>query len=72
MRCQDGGSQVENSRKYSDRFCRNLVGSKLEVGGGVEEASRVKVRAAWAKFNELSPILMADDPSNHVKGSIYR
>ena len=31
----------------------------LGAGGGVEEAARARVRCAWAKFKELSPILTA-------------
>ena len=40
------------------KFC--YLGEKtLGAGGGVEEAARARVRCAWAKFKELSPILTA-------------
>ena len=43
------------------KFC--YLGDTLGVGGGVEEgveeAARARVRCAWAKFKELSPILTA-------------
>ena len=35
------------------------LGDTLGAGGGVEEATRARVRCAWAKFKELSPILTA-------------
>ena len=34
-----------------------LFGDTLGSGGGVVEAARARVRCAWAKFKELSPIL---------------
>ena len=40
--------------------------------GGAEEASRARVRRAWAKFRELSPILTARGASLIVKGKFYR
>ena len=39
------------------KFC--YLGDTLGAGGGVEEAARARVRCAWAKFQELSPILTA-------------
>jgi hypothetical protein len=36
-------------------FC--YLGDMIEAGGGAGEASRVRVRCAWKKFRELSPIL---------------
>ena len=38
----------------------------------MEEAARVRLRCAWAKFQELSPILTAHGASYHIKGKIYR
>ena len=38
-------------------FC--YLGYTLGVGGGVKKAARARVRCAWAKFKELSPILTA-------------
>ena len=39
---------------------------------GVEEATRARVRCAWAKFKELSPILTARGASYRLKGKIYK
>ena len=33
---------------------------------------RTRVRCAWAKFKELSPILTASGVSYHIKRKIYR
>ena len=52
------------------KFC--YLGDTLGAGGGVEEAARARVRCAWAKFKELSPILTARGASNHIKGKIYK
>ena len=38
----------------------------------MEEAARARVRCAWAKFKELSPILTARGASYRIKGKIYR
>jgi hypothetical protein len=53
-----------------DKFC--YLGDMLGAGGGVEEASRARVRSAWAKFRELAPILTARGASLRVKGKVYR
>ena len=37
------------------KFC--YLGDTVGSGGGVVEAARARVRCAWAKFKELSPIL---------------
>ena len=52
------------------KFC--YLGETLGVGGGAEEAARARVRYAWAKFKELSPILTARGASYRIKGKIYR
>ena len=39
----------------------------LGAGGGVDEAARARVRCAWAKFKELSPILTACGASPHER-----
>ena len=52
------------------KFC--YLGDTLGCGGGVVEAARARVRCAWAKFEELSPILTVRGASYHVKGRIYR
>ena len=38
----------------------------------MEEAARARVRCAWAKFKELSPILTARGASYRIKGKIYK
>ena len=43
----------------------------IGTGGGVEEASRARVRCAWGKFRELSPILISNGASLNVKGKLY-
>ena len=48
------------------------LGDTLGAGGGVEEAARARVRCAWAKFKEISPILTARSASYHMKGKIYK
>ena len=53
-----------------EKFC--YLGDMIGSGGGAEEASRARVRCAWAKFRELSPILTARGASLIVKGKIYR
>jgi hypothetical protein len=53
-----------------DRFC--YLGDMLEVGGGVEEATKARVKCAWGKFRELIPILTARGASLKVKGKLYR
>ena len=53
-----------------DRFC--YLGDMLGGVGGVEEATRARVWCAWAKFRELSPILMTRGASLRVKGKVYR
>ena len=52
------------------KFC--YLGDTLGAGGGVEEAARARVRCAWAKFKELSPILTARGALYHIKGKIYK
>ena len=51
------------------KFC--YLGDTLGAGG-VEEAARARVRCAWAKFKELSPILTARGASYRIKGKIYK
>ena len=48
------------------KFC--YLGDTL----GLEEAARARVRCAWARFKELSPILSARGASYRIKGRIYR
>ena len=37
-----------------EKFC--YLGDMIWSGGGSEEASKTRVRCAWAKYRELSPI----------------
>ena len=61
----DGDGKVERVGK----FC--YLGDMIGSGGGAEEASRARVRCAWAKFRELSPILTARGASLKMKGKLY-
>src|SRR5260221_13094192 len=53
-----------------DRFCylRDMIGA----GGGTVDASRARVRCAWAKFRELALILTSRAASIKVKGKVYK
>ena len=62
----DAGVKFENV----DRFC--YLGDMIGAGGGAELASRMRVRCAWNKFRELSPILTARGASLKLKGKIYK
>jgi hypothetical protein len=53
-----------------DKFC--YLGDMIAAGGGAEEASRARVRCAWAKFRELAPILTSRGASFKVKGRVYK
>ena len=44
----------------------------IRSGGGAEDASSMRVKRAWGKFMELSPILMARRASLKLKGKVYR
>ena len=51
------------------KFC--YLGDMIGAGGGAGEASRARVRSAWAKFRELAPILTSRGASLRVKGRVY-
>lgn len=53
-----------------DRFC--YLGDVIGAGGGVQEASKARVKCAWAKFRELEPILTCRGASLKTKGKIYQ
>ena len=61
---------VGQSLECVDKFC--YLGDMIGAGGGAEEASRARVRCAWAKFKELAPILTCRGPSLKVKGKVYK
>ena len=48
------------------------MGDTFGAGGGADKAARARVRCAWAKFKELSPITTALSASHHMKGKIFR
>ena len=52
------------------KFC--YLGDMVGAGGGAEDASRARVRRAWAKFRELAPILTARGASLKIKGKVYK
>jgi len=52
-----------------DKFC--YLGDMIGAGGGAEESSRARVRCAWGKFRELSPLLTSRGVSLKVKGKLY-
>ena len=58
------------SVEHVDKFC--CLGDTIVARGGVEEASRARVRCAWAKFRELAPILTSRGASFNVKGKVYK
>ena len=51
-------------------FC--YLGNMISASGGAELASRMRVRCAWSKFRELSPILTAKGASLKLKGKVYK
>ena len=53
-----------------DKFC--YLGDMIGSGGGAEDASSMRVKCAWGKFRELSPILTARRASLKLKGKVYR
>ena len=44
----------------------------ISAGGGAELSSRMRVKCAWSKFRELSPILSSRSASLSIKGKIYK
>jgi hypothetical protein len=52
------------------KFC--YLGDVVGAGGGAEDASRARVRSAWAKFRELAPILTSRGASLKIKGKVYK
>jgi hypothetical protein len=61
--------ELDGNVECVEKFC--YLGDMMGSGGGAEEASRARVRCAWAKFRELSPLLTARDASLKVKGKLY-
>ena len=77
-KCVDG-SQPEMKREISlgadgklecvEEF--RYLGDVIGAGGGAEEASRARVRCAWAKFRSLAPVLTVRGASLKKKGKVY-
>ena len=44
--------ELDGNVECVEKFC--YLGDAMGSGGGAEEASRARVRCAWAKFRELS------------------
>lgn len=61
---------TEGKLECVERF--RYLGDVIEAGGGADEASRARVRSAWAKFKELSPVLTSRGASLKVKGKVYK
>ena len=53
-----------------DKFC--YLGDMIGAGGGVEEATRTRIKCAWDKFRELAPILTKRGVSLKIKGKIFK
>jgi len=78
-RCVEGAGDEEGKKEIEiedvgklecvNKFC--YLGDMIGAGGGAEEASRARVRCAWGKFRELSPILTSRGASLKVKGKLY-
>jgi hypothetical protein len=60
---------VAGSLECVDEFC--YLGDMLGCGGGAADAVRMRVKCAWGKFRELSPILTVRGMSLKMKGKIY-
>jgi len=68
---RDEGLEVENGvvlEKVS-KFC--YLGDMLNANGGADSAVIARVRSAWKKFRELSPILTHKGASLAVKSKVY-
>ena len=51
------------------QFC--YLGDMLSQGGGCEHAVAARIRSGWAKFRELSGLVIGKGTSLHTKGVIY-
>ena len=61
---------MKNCVDCVDKFC--YLGDMISSGGGAEDASSMRVKCAWGKFRELSPILTARRASLKLNGKFYR
>src|SRR5260221_8826832 len=49
-----------------------MLGDMINADGGADSAVVARVRSAWKKFRELSPILTRKGASLVLKGKVYR
>src|SRR5207244_4086203 len=76
MRCSDRdpepllGGEGGGGLEYVTKCC--YLGDMIGAGGGAGDASRIRVRCAWGKFNELKPVLAERCTSLKLKGKIYK
>ena len=59
-----------DSLECVDKFF--YLGDMIGSGGGAEDAASMRVKCAWGKFRELSPILTARRAWLKLKGKVYR
>jgi len=52
-----------------DKFC--YIGDMLSTSGGCDLAVTARVRCAWEKFREYSPILTRKGFTLKLKGKVY-
>jgi hypothetical protein len=79
--CQAGASQKDNTTKKGfdigngvvlervGKFC--YLGDTLNADGGSDLAITTRIRCAWKKFRELTPILAAKRLSLRLKRKVY-
>ena len=67
---EEGDGGLGDKFERVESFC--YLGDVIGAGGGAGDASRARVRCAWAKFNELGPILTARGASLKLKGRLYK
>ena len=61
---------VNEKLECVEKFC--YLGDMIGAGGGAGEASRARVRCAWAKFRELAPILTSRGASQEAEGKVNK
>src|SRR5208282_5487516 len=59
-----------DSLECVDKIC--YLGDMIGSGGVAADASSIRVKCAWGKFRELSPILTERRVSLKLKGKVYR
>jgi len=76
--CVQGQVSISSSRELKvgadlfervGKFC--YLGDMINADGGVESSSVARIRCAWKKFRELSPILAAKGIPLKLKGKVY-